>query len=71
MTTSIWFRDGDSKYFAKIACQNGGVRVLEAKNERGESVNPDFICKQATKAYKRIKSYGDLPHENQEQEDEA
>jgi len=50
MTTSIWFRDGDSKYFAKIACQNGGVRVLEAKNERGELVNPDFICKQATQA---------------------
>jgi len=67
MTTSIWFRDGDSKYFAKIACQNGGVRVLEAKNERGELVSPDFICKQATKAYKRIKSYGDLPDENQEE----
>lgn len=67
MTTSIWFRDGDSKYFAKIACQNGAVRVLEAKNERGETVNPDFICKQATKAYKRIKSYGDIPNENQEE----
>lgn len=71
MTTSIWFRDGGFKYFAKIACQNGGVKVLEAKNEKGEIINPDFICQQAKKAYKRIKSYGELPNEEQQEEDEA
>lgn len=68
MTTAMWFRDGGAKYFVKLACQNGGVKVLEAKNEKGEAIEPSFVSKQATKAYKRIKAYGDLPDENQEED---
>lgn len=64
MTTTIWFRENGTRYFAKLACQNGRVRVLEAKTEEGEQVDPEFICKPATKAYKRINSYGDLPNED-------
>jgi hypothetical protein len=63
MTTTIWFRENGTRYFAKLACQNGRVKVLEAKTEEGEQVDPEFICKPATKAYKRINSYGDLPNE--------
>ena len=69
MTTTIWFRENGVRYFAKLACQNGRVKVLEAKNESGDQIDPDFICKPAVKAYKRINSYGDLPNEEQIEEE--
>jgi hypothetical protein len=61
MTTNIWFNHEGRKYYAKLALQNGQAKVLEAKNEEGKQVEPEFVQASAIKAYKKINSWGGLP----------
>jgi hypothetical protein len=61
MTTSIWFNQEGRKYYAKLALQNGQPKVLQAKNEKGEEINTDFVQDSAIKALKKINSWGGLP----------
>jgi hypothetical protein len=61
MTTNIWFNHEGRKYYAKLALQNGEAKVLEAKNEEGKQVDPEFVQTSAIKAYKKINSWGGLP----------
>lgn len=70
MTTNIWFTQQGKRYFAKLACQNGSTRVLEAKNEEGQLVDPAFVEETATKAHKRINKWGYLPEPMEELESE-
>lgn len=60
MTTSIWFNHNGKKYFARMACQNGRAKVLEAKTEEGQTVDPEYIQQVAVKAHKRINSWGEI-----------
>jgi hypothetical protein len=66
MTTSIWFNHEGRKYYAKLALQNGGAKVLEAKTEEGRQVDPQFVQDSAIKAHKRINSWGGLPDPEEE-----
>jgi hypothetical protein len=61
MTTSIWFNQEGRKYYAKLSLQNGKPKVLQAKNEKGEEINTDFVQDSAIKALKKINSWGGLP----------
>ena len=70
MSTVIWFNQSGKRYFAKLACQNGTTRVLEAKTENGEVVDPSFIEDTAIKAQKRINNWGYLPETQEETESE-
>lgn len=70
MTTAIWFSHEGKKYYAKLACQNGSTRVLEAKNEEGKNVEPSFIEESAIKANKRISKWGYIPEPQEEAESE-
>ena len=60
MTTNIWFNHNGKKYFARMACQNGRAKVLEAKTEEGQPVDAEYIQQIAFKAHKRINSWGEI-----------
>jgi len=70
MTTNIWFTQSGKRYFAKLACQNGATRVLEAKTEEGQAVDPSFIEETAIKANKRINKWGYIPEPQEDTEGE-
>jgi hypothetical protein len=70
MSTVIWFNQNGKRYYAKLACQNGATRVLEAKTENGEVVDPFFIEDTAIKTHKRINNWGYLPKTQEETEGE-
>jgi hypothetical protein len=70
MTTSIWFHHEGKRYFAKIACQNGTAKVLEAKTEEGKEVDTQYIEPHAVKAHKRIHNWGYIPEPEPELEPE-
>jgi hypothetical protein len=61
MTTNIWFNHEGKKFYAKLALQNGQAKVIEAKDEEGRQVNPEFVQSPAVKAHKKITSWGELP----------
>lgn len=68
MTTSIWFNHNGKKYFARMACQNGKPKVLEAKTEEGQQVDPEYIQQVAVKAHKRISSWGEIAKGDEQNE---
>ena len=68
MTTSIWFNHNGKKYYARMACQNGKPKVLEAKCEEGRQIDPEYIQPFALKAHKRINSWGEIEKESEQDE---
>jgi len=70
MSTVIWFNQDGKRYCAKLACQNGATRVLEAKTEEGQVVEPSFVEATAIKAHKRINNWGYLPEPAEDTESE-
>ena len=70
MSTTIWFNQEGKRYFAKLACQNGATRVLEAKTEDGQVVEPSFIEDTAIKAHRRINKWGYIPEPEEANESE-
>ena len=70
MSTVIWFNQEGKRYCAKLACQNGATRVLEAKTEEGQVVEPSFVEATAIKAHRRINNWGYLPETQEETEGE-
>jgi hypothetical protein len=68
MTTNIWFTHNGKRYFAKMACQNGSAKVLEAKTEEGQQVDPEYIQQFASKAHKRINNWGEIEKGDEQNE---
>jgi hypothetical protein len=68
MTTNIWFNHNGKRYFAKMACQNGSAKVLEAKTEEGQQVDPQYLHPFAVKAHKRINHWGEIEKGNEQDE---